>query len=91
MNILILHGVNLNMFGRRDPTHYGTATLADINAALADLARELGAGLATFQTNHEGEMVDASTASLKKTFRLWSSTPGPGPITAMPSPMPWPF
>ena len=58
MNILILHGVNLNMFGRRDPAHYGTATLADINAALTDLAGKLGAGLATFQTNHEGEMVE---------------------------------
>ena len=58
MNILILHGVNLNMFGKRDPAHYGTATLTDIDAALADLARELGAGLVTFQTNHEGEMVE---------------------------------
>ncbi|WP_022656723.1 type II 3-dehydroquinate dehydratase [uncultured Desulfovibrio sp.] len=58
MNILILHGVNLNIFGKRDPAHYGTATLADIDAALAALARELGAGLITFQTNHEGEMVE---------------------------------
>ena len=58
MNILILHGVNMNMFGKRDPAHYGTATLTDIDAALADLARELGAGLVTFQTNHDGEMVE---------------------------------
>ena len=58
MNILVLHGVNLNMFGRRDPAHYGTATLADIDAALAALAEELGVGLACFQTNHEGDMVE---------------------------------
>ena len=58
MKILILHGVNLNMFGKRDPAHYGTATLADINAALADLGKELGVELETFQTNHEGEMVE---------------------------------
>lgn len=54
---LILHGVNLNMFGRRDPTHYGTSTLADIDAALTTLAGELGVRLDIFQTNHEGEMV----------------------------------
>lgn len=58
MKILILHGVNLNMFGKRDPAHYGTATLADIDAALAELAKELGVELETFQTNHEGEMVE---------------------------------
>ena len=58
MKILVLHGVNLNMFGKRDPAHYGTATLADIDAALAELAKELGVELVTFQTNHEGEMVE---------------------------------
>ena len=55
---LILHGVNLNMFGRRDPAHYGTSTLADINAALTGLADELGVRLDIFQTNHEGRMVE---------------------------------
>ncbi|MDE7370373.1 MAG: type II 3-dehydroquinate dehydratase [Desulfovibrio sp.] len=64
MNILVLHGVNLNMFGRRDPAHYGTATLADIDAALAALAAELGVGLATFQTNYEGAMVERIHAAL---------------------------
>ncbi|MDR0478994.1 MAG: type II 3-dehydroquinate dehydratase [Burkholderiaceae bacterium] len=52
--ILILHGINLNMFGQRDPGQYGTATLADIDAALARLATELGVSLQTFQTNQEG-------------------------------------
>lgn len=57
-NILILHGVNLNMFGRRDPAHYGTVSLKGINERLEALAAELGAGLIFFQTNHEGEMVE---------------------------------
>ncbi|MBQ3059370.1 MAG: type II 3-dehydroquinate dehydratase [Desulfovibrio sp.] len=58
MNILILHGVNLNMFGRRNPAYYGTATLDDINTALQNLARELDLRVVTFQSNHEGEMVE---------------------------------
>lgn len=58
MRILVLHGVNLNMFGKRDPSQYGTATLADIDAALQSLAQELGATVECFQTNHEGLMVE---------------------------------
>lgn len=58
MRILVLHGVNLNMFGKRDPNQYGTATLADIDAALQTLAQELGASVECFQTNHEGLMVE---------------------------------
>lgn len=64
MDILVLHGVNLNMFGRRDPAQYGTATLADINQALASLGAELGVGVDTFQTNHEGDMVERIHAAL---------------------------
>lgn len=58
MRILVLHGVNLNMFGKRDPTQYGTATLADIDTALHHLAKELDVTVECFQTNHEGEMVE---------------------------------
>ena len=58
MRILVLHGVNLNMFGRRDPTHYGTATLAQIDSGLETLAAELGVTVECFQTNHEGEMAE---------------------------------
>lgn len=58
MQILVLHGVNLNMFGKRDPAQYGTATLADIDAALHALAQELGATVESFQTNHEGVLVE---------------------------------
>ena len=58
MKILTLHGINLNMFGKRDPTQYGTATLAQIDERLQALGRELGAQVECFQTNHEGEMCE---------------------------------
>ena len=58
MNLLVLHGINLNMFGQRDPGTYGTATLADIDAALQKLAGELGVAVESFQTNHEGAMCE---------------------------------
>lgn len=58
MKVLVLHGVNLNMFGRRDPKQYGTVTLAEIDASLAALAAELGVEIETFQTNLEGEMCE---------------------------------
>ena len=53
MKILVLHGINLNMFGKREPGVYGTATLAQIDAELQTLAKELGAELECFQTNSE--------------------------------------
>ena len=56
--ILVLHGVNLNMFGKRDPGQYGTITLDEINQKLESLAKELGVGLETFQTNHEGAICE---------------------------------
>ena len=58
MKILMLHGVNHNMFGKRDPVQYGTITLAEINERLQTLGAELGAQVACFQTNHEGEMCE---------------------------------
>jgi 3-dehydroquinate dehydratase II len=58
MHILVLHGINLNMFGQRDPKQYGRQTLAEIDASLQALGRELGATVETFQTNHEGAMCE---------------------------------
>ena len=58
MKILVLHGPNLNLFGRREPHIYGTTTLAEINASLQSLAQELGVELEIFQSNHEGALVD---------------------------------
>ena len=58
MKILVLHGPNLNLFGRREPHIYGHTTLAEIDAQLATLAGELGLHLETIQSNHEGALVD---------------------------------
>lgn len=56
--ILVLNGPNLNLLGTREPEVYGTVTLADVDAALARLAGELGHALVSFQSNGEHAMVD---------------------------------
>ena len=58
MKILVLHGPNLNLFGRREPHIYGTTTLAEINDRLQKLAAELGVTLDIIQSNHEGDLID---------------------------------
>jgi 3-dehydroquinate dehydratase-2 len=58
MKILVLHGINLNMFGKREPAKYGTTTLAEIDTRLLALGRELGAEVISFQTNDEGTMCE---------------------------------
>jgi 3-dehydroquinate dehydratase-2 len=58
MKILVLNGVNLNMFGKRDPAQYGTVTLDEINASLVALGQELDVEVLHFQTNHEGAMCE---------------------------------
>lgn len=58
MKILVLHGPNLNLFGRREPHIYGTTTLAEIDEKLTALARELKVELVCFQSNHEGALLD---------------------------------
>jgi 3-dehydroquinate dehydratase II len=58
VKFLVLHGPNLNLFGRREPHIYGHTTLAQIDEKLAALAAELGVQLETIQSNHEGVLVD---------------------------------
>jgi 3-dehydroquinate dehydratase-2 len=58
MKILILHGPNLNLFGRREPHIYGTTTLLEIDEKLRVLSAELGVELEILQSNHEGDLVD---------------------------------
>ncbi len=54
----VLHGVNLDMLGRRDPEHYGTFTLTELETRVKRFGRELDLELAFFQTNHEGDFVE---------------------------------
>jgi 3-dehydroquinate dehydratase-2 len=55
---LMLHGINHNMFGKRDPKQYGTITLEQIDGKLQALAKELGVEVVSFQTNSEAEMCE---------------------------------
>lgn len=57
--ILVIHGPNLNLLGQREPDVYGAVTLDEINRKLKALAREHSVELATLQSNHEGDIVDA--------------------------------
>lgn len=56
--ILVVHGPNLNLLGTREPEHYGSVTLADINLTLARLVESVGVDLEAFQSNHEGALIE---------------------------------
>ena len=56
--IVMLHGINHNMFGKRDPKQYGTITLDEIDSRVHALAKELGVQVTSFQTNSESEMCE---------------------------------
>lgn len=59
LKVLVVHGPNLNLLGRREPQIYGTTTLDQINTRLGDLAKDLSVDLITMQSNDEGAIVDA--------------------------------
>ena len=63
MSILVLHGPNLNLLGVREPGIYGPTTLAQIDADLARMAADAGASLQSFQSNHEGALIDRIQAA----------------------------
>jgi 3-dehydroquinate dehydratase-2 len=58
LRVALLHGPNLNMLGRRPAAHYGTVTLAELEAQVRAWGDELGMSIATFQTNHEGAFLE---------------------------------
>ena len=62
--ILVIHGPNLNLLGRREPDVYGTQTLADIDSALEAAAKEQGVEIDCYQSNHEGELIDRIQESM---------------------------
>jgi 3-dehydroquinate dehydratase-2 len=64
LRVLVIHGPNLNLLGRREPQIYGTTTLAQINVHLAELAKEINVELVTLQSNSEGAIVDAFHAHI---------------------------
>jgi 3-dehydroquinate dehydratase II len=66
VRVAVVHGPNLRLLGSREPEVYGTDTLDDVNARLAGLAKELGIELETFQSNHEGELLDFVEEAAKR-------------------------
>ncbi|MBM3156531.1 MAG: type II 3-dehydroquinate dehydratase [Chloroflexi bacterium] len=66
MKILVIHGPNLNMLGSRKPEIYGRKTLAEINSLLQKRADELGVEIETYQSNHEGYLIDFIQKKAKK-------------------------
>lgn len=68
MKVLVLHGPNLNMLGRREPGVYGAATLGDINSSIQNLAEELHVDVDVFQSNGEGELISAIQQAADRRF-----------------------
>ena len=64
MKILVIHGPNLNLLGSREPAIYGTDTLAQIDSMLVRHGREKGADVDSFQSNHEGDIIDRIQAAV---------------------------
>lgn len=65
MKILVINGVNMNMLGIREPEKYGTMTLKDLEKELYAYSFELGVDIETFQSNHEGEIVEKIHSAYK--------------------------
>lgn len=67
--VLVIHGPNLNLLGTREPEHYGSVTLDDINRALSRMAEGAGVELQAFQSNHEGALIERIHAAREQGVR----------------------
>ncbi|WP_142808625.1 type II 3-dehydroquinate dehydratase [Tepidiphilus olei] len=76
LRILVLHGPNLNLLGVREPEIYGRTTLSDIHARLEARAQAAGVRLESFQSNHEGELVDRIQAAMEEGVDFILINPG---------------
>lgn len=76
INLLLLNGPNLNLLGTREPDVYGSATLADIEQAASAQATVAGASLASFQSNHEGALIDRIHAAKAQGIDMIVINPG---------------
>jgi 3-dehydroquinate dehydratase-2 len=74
--VLVLHGPNLNLLGRREPEIYGSATLADIHATMESRARAKGIQIESFQSNSEGELIDRIQAAAAEGIEFIIINPG---------------
>ena len=63
LSVLVIHGPNLNMLGKREPDLYGSSTLGDIDGRLVEQGKNLGISVETYQSNHEGDIVDKIQAA----------------------------
>lgn len=95
LTILVIHGPNMNLLGKREPAIYGSMTLDQVNARIGAVAKELDVDLVTLQSNHEGVIVDAlqqhmntaSGAVINAAGLSFHSVPIHDAIKAMPFPV----
>jgi len=64
MKFIVLHGPNINLLGKREPEVYGLLTMEEINRSIGQLAEELGCTVTFFQSNSEGDLIDAIQAAV---------------------------
>lgn len=74
--VLVLHGPNLNLLGTREPEHYGTLTLVDIDEMLVKRAEALGVRVESRQSNHEGQLIDWIQDASREGFQAIVFNPG---------------
>lgn len=75
-SVLVLHGPNLNLLGTREPDIYGSETLAEVDARLQSFGFDVGVNIETFQSNHEGVLIDRIQQAKKAGFSALVINPG---------------